>query len=271
MSDKQSAFFEVLATAEHARLLLDYDGTLAPFVEQRDRAHPWPGVVERIDALLEDQARGSISDEIIIVTGRSAREIPALLGTKRRPTIWGSHGYVLWRANGNFETAPIAAASTAGLDLAKEWLEKQGWGAQAEAKPAGLAVHWRGLPASTVETIEHRTREAWTPLATAHDLGLHAFDGGLELRCPGRTKGHAVSAILEEVPRGDLALAYLGDDRTDEDAFAAIHEAASRERTMLSLLVRKEPRDSLADERISPPDELLDFLDRWREARRSHE
>ncbi|RME26788.1 MAG: trehalose-phosphatase, partial [Candidatus Zixiibacteriota bacterium] len=52
----------------------------------------------------------------------------------------------------------------------------------------------------------------------------------------------------------------LGDDRTDEDAFAALSSRG------LKVLVRSEPRETAADLRLVPPDELRSFLDRWLEA-----
>ena len=272
--------------------MLDYDGTLAPFVADRDVAHPWPGVAARIDALLEEHegqgegSDGERSDELIIVTGRPARDVPALLGTTRRPTIWGSHGRELWRQDGSYEMTGISEANEAGLAKAKGWLAGRARPSQVEEKPAGLAVHWRGLDRAEAAALETDARGIWAPLAAEHALDLHGFDGGLELRCPGRTKAHAVRAVLDEVPGSpgaqagsQLALAYLGDDRTDEDAFAELRDARRSDsassrapRSLLGLLVRAEPRESLADERITPPQELLDFLDRWREARRrTHE
>jgi len=55
----------------------------------------------------------------------------------------------------------------------------------------------------------------------------------------------------------DAAVAYLGDDLTDEDAFRALAGRGLR------ALVRAELRPSEADVWIRPPGELLAFLDRW--------
>ncbi|MEW5924967.1 MAG: hypothetical protein AB1746_13365, partial [Candidatus Zixiibacteriota bacterium] len=54
--------------------------------------------------------------------------------------------------------------------------------------------------------------------------------------------------------------AYLGDDMTDEDAFSALPDSA------LSVLVRPEYRETKARKWIRPPEELLEFFDRWIEA-----
>ncbi len=92
-------------------------------------------------------------------------------------------------------------------------------------------------------------------------LHLLAFDGGLELRSTDRNKGTVVGHLLMTEPAG-IPAAYLGDDLTDEDAFAAIGTRG------LSLLVRSEARASRARFWLRPPEELLDFLDSWIEASR---
>ncbi len=66
-------------------------------------------------------------------------------------------------------------------------------------------------------------------------------------------------AILSEMGR-DAAVAYLGDDRTDEDAFLALHGHG------LSVLVRGEFRDTAADVWIRPPEGLVAFLTDWNAA-----
>jgi trehalose-6-phosphatase len=106
--------------------------------------------------------------------------------------------------------------------------------------------------------------------AAAHDwrvlppVRLVPFDGGLELRIPGPDKGDAVRAVLAEEP-GDpasIAVACLGDDATDEDAFRAAPVSA------LTLLVADTPRESAARFRIGTGPGVLRFLDRWNEALR---
>jgi trehalose-phosphatase len=84
----------------------------------------------------------------------------------------------------------------------------------------------------------------------------HEFNGGIEIRGTGCTKATAVTRILrDESPHTPAA--YLGDDRTDEDAFRALADRG------LCVLVGNEPRLSAAHFWLRPPDELLAFLDRW--------
>jgi trehalose-6-phosphatase len=61
--------------------------------------------------------------------------------------------------------------------------------------------------------------------------------------------------LLQELPA--LPAAYLGDDLTDEDAFAAMGSGG------YSILVRTEVRKSRARFWLRPPEELLGFLDEW--------
>jgi trehalose-6-phosphatase len=65
--------------------------------------------------------------------------------------------------------------------------------------------------------------------------------------------------VLAETPE-DAAVAYLGDDFTDEDAFVAVKPRG------LAVLVRPEFRETAADVWIRPPRELIAFLKRWRDA-----
>jgi trehalose-phosphatase len=83
----------------------------------------------------------------------------------------------------------------------------------------------------------------------------------MEIRAPDRNKGDAVRILLEEEPEEAVA-AYLGDDRTDEDAFKALKGRG------LGILVAEEPRPTEATVLLKPPDGVIDFLRKWKEKRR---
>src|SRR5437667_30048 len=83
-------FFRSLTAAKQGVLMLDYDGTVAPFSRDRRHASPYPGISE---SLAEIMRTGGT--RLIIVSGRSARDIPRLLGIQPPPEIWGSHGVEL--------------------------------------------------------------------------------------------------------------------------------------------------------------------------------
>ena len=65
-----------------------------------------------------------------------------------------------------------------------------------------------------------------------------------------------MKAVLSETPP-ESAIAYLGDDVTDEDAFRAVKMRG------IGVLVRPEFRETVADVWLRPPDELVDFMARW--------
>src|SRR6185295_9999743 len=99
--------------------------------------------------------------------------------------------------------------------------------------------------------IRAEIEAAWQALAEGAAVELIEFDAGLELRAQGHNKHHAVKTVLSETP-GEAAVAYLGDDLTDEDAFAAVKIAHG-----LAVLVRAAPRPTRADVWIRPPQELV--------------
>ncbi len=249
---KQFDFFWTrLAQSEHSVLLLDYDGTLAPFQVERDQAFPYPGVRELLSAIL---ATGRT--RLVVVTGRPCHDLVDLLGVNPHPEIWGCHGWEQLLPDGRHELGKISPAARQALQDARQWAEDCGFARHCEVKPVSTALHWRGLPKTTADQLRDRSLAAWSPLATAGGLQLHHFDGGLELRCPGQDKGTAVRQVIAEIST-NTPIAYLGDDLTDEDAFIALQDRA------LTLLVRKESRPTAAAYRLQPPEELIAFLQEW--------
>lgn len=208
-----------LLRAEQLRFLgLDYDGTLAPFHVDPMQAKPFPGVLDLLHVLVEDP-----TTTLVIISGRPAREVSLLL--ENIPvTIVGSHGFELWHPS---DDTPVViqplAEQKAGLDLAKVAALQKGYGEKLEYKVASIAMHTRGISAQTASAMEENIFAAWTKIAIAHDLECRRFNGGVEVRCAGRHKGDALSALLQRHPQ-EIFTVYVGDDDTDEDAFKAIYE-----------------------------------------------
>lgn len=247
-------FFLDLARSPHPALLLDYDGTLAPFRVDPGEARPYPGVPSLLDRIMAGRTR------LILISGRWTRDLMPLLGVSRLPEVWGSHGFERRFADGRYEIARPDAEALRGLADADAWSEElKHLGARLEQKPASLAIHWRGLSGERVSAIADKAHRRWETKLRETGLELHPFDGGLELRVPGRDKGYAVRTLLEESPPGTIA-AFLGDDLTDEDALRAIRDRG------LGVLVRPEWRETAARLWLQPPQELLVFLERWAEA-----
>jgi len=247
-------FFKNVNQAPKSALLLDYDGTLAPFRVDRDKAVPYPGVTSVLQEIVS-----TTRTQIFIVTGRKTDDIVSLLGIYPYPTIWGLHGTQRRNPNGSVEMVCVDEDLVQALIEADRWLQSQGLLGAAEYKPGSIAVHWRGRSESEAIAIRKLVVEGWSQIALHRKIELLEFDGGVELRPAEPDKGDAVREILKQLPAG-TPVAYLGDDTTDEHAFEALEGRGLR------VLVRPEWRETEADIWIKPPDELLDFLNRWRRA-----
>lgn len=246
------AFWDRLSEAPHSVLMLDYDGTLSPFVADRNKAIPYPGVRQRLSALLQ-----ASRTRLVIISGRAIEDLKPLLNIDPLPEIWGSHGLERLDEQGRYKTASQGEKPAEGLAAVYWWARDNGLLEHTERKPLGIAFHWRGLEESERSRVRESVVTKWGSELSEYQLELHEFDGGIEIRCQGISKADAVRAILDQSPDETL-LAYLGDDATDEDAFTALGERG------LSVLVRTELRETAADIWIKPPDEMLQFLDRWR-------
>lgn len=252
--DSLGPFWERLAGAPVRALLLDYDGTLAPFTPRRDRAFPYPGVREVLKAILDTGAT-----RLVIISGRKAEEVRDLLGLDPAPEIIGSHGFERLASDRGLESEEMDQRAREGLEEARRWAEERGFGHMWETKAGSGALHFRGLEPPDAERLKAEAEPFFRGLARSHGLALRPFDGGLELRARGPDKGSAVRMVLEETGENTLA-AYLGDDLTDEDAFEEINK------TGLSVLVRPDFRASSAKVWLRPPEELLEFLTLWARA-----
>jgi len=248
------AFFETVAQAPKSALLLDYDGTLAPFRVERDKATPYTGVTSILQEILS-----TTRTQIFIITGRKTDDIVSLLGVYPYPVIWGLHGTQRRNPDGAVEMTCVDEDLVQALMEADRWLQVQGLQQTAEYKPGSIAVHWRGRDESEAAAIRRLVLQGWLQIARHRRVELLEFDGGVELRPPEPDKGDAVREILKHLPVS-TPVAYLGDDTTDEHAFEALEGRGLR------VLVRPEWRETAADIWITPPGELLHFLDRWRQA-----
>lgn len=246
-----SSFCVKVAQRKGGALLLDYDGTLAPFSTDRDSAFPYPQVSEMLSKII---ATGGT--RVVVISGRPAGDVIHLLRVSPAPEVWGVHGLERLRADGSRESAYLELQERDTLAQARSSLEHLNLLHLTELKPGSIAVHWRGLDAGDAARVRDQVSKAWNKLATGGITIIQEFDGGLEIRVAKRNKGDAVQTILSEVGP-DLPVAYLGDDRPDEDAFCALKGRG------LTILVRPEWRDTNADLWIRPPDELLDFLRAW--------
>jgi len=186
-----------------AFLFLDFDGTLTPIVDRPDAV-----IVDAELASLLERLASERADRVAILSGRSAAQLDAMLGpVSRRLTLGSSHGAELRRPSGEPNALPTLPDAV--IEAVQEFSARHA-GVLAEIKTLGAAIHYRGVPerAAEVQALVER-------LAGEH--GLVAQRGKMvgEVRLPG-SKGQALERIA-----GGLRPVMLGDDVTDEDAFAA--------------------------------------------------
>jgi len=242
-------FWEKFTPSDRSILFLDYDGTLAPFRVERDEAVPYDGVCDLLDGIA---AAGS---RLVIVSGREIEDVRKLLNV-HNIEVWGSHGLKRRISDGTVKKYPLSGETVEQLDSASDWILSNFPAERCEIKYGCVAFHWRGMDRSMMEITQRQIVQMWLKLVT-QELKLHDFDGGVELRANGRNKGDVVNIVLSE--ESDIVMtAYLGDDLTDEDAFMAIKEHG------LGVLVRSEFRETEASIWLKPPEQLLEFLQKWR-------
>ena len=282
--EAQARLWGSLARAPRSLLICDYDGTLAPFKADKMTAVPFPGVVQRLEKLA---ALPGVT--LALVSGRPVAELLTLLPLAERLELYGSHGREHRSADGAYHLAEAPRAAIRALEQAAEELTRLGHGDALERKAASLAVHWRNLSPARQGALETLARDVFGACIRASNdasmsasssdpmrdpssfpmedrqarsapsagLSILSFESGVELRADDQTKAHAVASLLASDAGQGATAAYLGDDTTDEDAFGALGAQG------VSLLVRDEPRPSLAGYWLRPPAQLLGFLDDW--------
>ncbi len=225
---------------------------MAPFTRDRRRASPYSSVPGLLSQIMM-----TCSTRLIIVSGRSAREIPRLLRIQPLPEIWGSHGVERLHPDGRYEELDVSDEALQALGDAEVRLDAQCLGPHIEIKLAGVAVHWRDLEPSEALKVRTRAYQTLEPMKSRADLMLAEFDGGVELRLRSANKGAAVRNFLKELDPA-VPVAYLGDDVDDEDAFRVLNGRG------LTVLVRPKSRFTAAQVWLRPPDELVGFLIDWK-------
>jgi len=157
---KLDAFLGRVAASQRPLLLLDYDGTLAPFRVNRFEARPWAGVRELLKRI-QSQGRTRLA----VVTGRPAAEIGPMLGLAPPLEAWGLHGAERLYPDGRRELEQPPPPVKKKLDELREQLRRDSLGGLFEDKANGVVMHWRGATRKKAEQIERRTRELFEPLA----------------------------------------------------------------------------------------------------------
>ncbi len=222
-------------------LFLDYDGTLAPIVDDPAAAVPHPAVPDLLAEL--DQAH-----EVVVVTGRDLAALGRLLGARLRAV--GLHGAEEGWADGTVEHRATEAWADALARLRAAVPDAEG--VVVEDKGAAFAVHYRAAPDADV------AREALEAWAQAVPDGLVPIWGKavVELRADDVSKGTAVARIAAAHP--DRTPVYLGDDVTDEDAFRALQALRTP-----SVTVKVGEGETVAGHRLPDVEAVVAYLRRF--------
>ena len=205
----------LVADPAGALVALDYDGVLAPIVEDPTRAVPAPGAIEVLRRLA-----GRVGT-VAVVTGRPAAQVVELGGLDSVPglVVEGQYGAERWTAGEltTPEELPGVTAARAALPgaLAAAGADPAVW---VEDKRLALVVHARRTADPDAEL--GRLDPAVRRVAEKHGLEPHPGKMVVELRPPGFDKG-GVLRRLAEAARPSAVL-FAGDDLGDIPAFAAV-------------------------------------------------
>ena len=194
---------------EGAALFLDFDGTLVELAETPDAIRVPPALGSLLDRL-----HARLDGRLAIVSGRALADLERHL-PRGDVACAGSHGLELRLAGG----ARLPLAAPAGLEEARAGIARFAAGRAGlivEDKPLGIALHYRRAPHE-----EERVRALMAELAERHGLILQSGKMVAELRPPGADKGDALKALMREPSFAGARPFFVGDDLTDEHAFAA--------------------------------------------------
>ena len=228
---------------------LDFDGTLAPIVEDPQDAHIHP---EAPEVLVELAAQVRA---VAVITGRPARQVLALGGlaevgdaigdSGRELFVLGQYGNERWTSTDRRVISPKPPRGLAsfmgevprllrGAGADQAWVEEKG---------LAVAVHTRRLedPRAAFDRLLPVLREA----ARSHDLDVEPGRNVIEVRAPGMHKGAAVRGLVDEL--GARAVAFVGDDLGDVEAFKAVEELRAQGLAGLLVCSASEEQEALAD------------------------
>lgn len=212
-------------------LLLDVDGTLLDFADTPQQVCV-PAQLLHDLAVLQQRLDGALA----LVSGRPLEQIDRLFSPLCLPAA-GQHGHQLRHAGRRLTQPAPPRAWLQGVRLRAAELARSLPGLLVEDKGIGLALHWRRNPdiGGIVTDFAHaqlqqaQRDDAQLALAlgrvgeAAANPGyrLQAGDHVIEFVPAASDKGFALRQLMQQPPFAGRRPLYLGDDLTDEYAFAA--------------------------------------------------
>lgn len=222
-------------------IAVDFDGTLAPLVDDPLSARALPGSLE----LLVELA-GLPDTAVAIVSGRALATLRGLTGVADPVLLVGSHG-----VETSYDDTPVIdeaeAARFTALETDLTALVDSHPPARLERKPHSLVVHTRGMPRPEAEaTLAEGER-----LAAGHE-GVEVTPGKDVVEVATRHVGKGTALLDLAAARAVSAILYIGDDVTDERAFAALGPQ--------HLTIRVGPGQTLARHRVRDERQVVSIL-----------
>ena len=259
-------YADLVRAAPQLVIGLDFDGTLAPIVEDPNQARIHPDAPELLVEL------ASLVRGIAVITGRPARQALALgdldlIATRvaeagKEFVVLGQYGNERWTSTERRVISPRPPAGLAAFLREVPSLLRRADAAEAYVEQKGLAVavHTRRLadPAGAFA----RMRPLLTDAADRHGLTVEPGRLVVEVRAPGMHKGLAVRDLVRRLDAE--AFLFAGDDLGDVEAFAQVREL--HESGMPTLVVCSDGGDGpdilnqLADVVVDGPDGVLQML-----------
>ena len=241
------------ADPRRAAVITDFDGTLAPIVDNPEHSRAIDGAQELLDQLAEEFGC------VAVVSGRPLRFLRERLGCGPKVRLRGIYGLESSREGELTEDS-----------AAEQWRDAvAAVAARGDADaPAGVSVERKGLSV----TIHYRTAPEAAPWADKW-TAAQADASGL-LRHPGRMSWELMPPVpvdkgttVLDLGAGFDAVCFLGDDRGDLPAFQALDELARRGAYVLKVVVdsREVPAELLrdADLTVDGPAGALEVLRRF--------
>ncbi|MEV0672818.1 trehalose-phosphatase [Mycobacterium sp. NPDC050441] len=227
------------AAARVDRLLItsDFDGTLAPIVNNPADARPLRDAAETLIALADLPGTATA-----LISGRALEVLRDLSGMPAAVHLVGSHG-------AEFDSGFAHPIDRALLDTIAGELHAIAAvrpGVTVELKPASVALHVRNAEPADADSALVQARAA----STTWDAELTEGKAVLEFAVITTDKGEAIDILRDEHEAS--AVIYFGDDVTDEKAFRRLHDG--------DVGVKVGPGQTLAGYRVDEPEDVAAAL-----------
>lgn len=202
-------------------ILLDYDGTLTPIVKTPELAKLSPKRRKFLKALSKFR-----HITVCIVSGRALLDVKDKVKVKGIHYI-GNHGFEMERPSKKYihpqarKFMPLAKKLVAKLNSALKSLP----GILVENKIYSISIHYRLARAQTAKSAQKITQRILSPYLKSKSIKVTHGKKVIEIRPPVNWhKGKAVLWILKELNLKNYLPIYIGDDKTDEDAFKVLNK-----------------------------------------------